>query len=462
MNRRQAISEPLSELRTRAEAVLDAEDEVVRDLSPQRVRKLVHELRTHQIELEMQNEELRRAQEDLVESRDQYCELYDFAPVGYSSVSNEGFILQANLTLADMLGVNRAALIKRRVSAFIVDDDQDIYYRHRHQLLETKEQQTCELRMRRSGDRPFWVGIVSSITTAPDTTDDLRIRMVISDITERKWAEAEAQATQEKLLAQQHREQQRVEKANRELERRNHELQDFVHVASHDLRAPLVNVRGFADALASFCRRARTIVATMEDTEALRSQLIPLLEEEIADSLEYVRTASAQMDALLTGLLDVSRIGIAALVIERIDLNRMMAEIVESMKFSARQAGATIEVGTLPPCRGDRTQVGQVFSNLVDNALKYLDPTRPGVVRVWADKREGRVVYCVEDNGIGIDSEDREAIFRLFRRLDPERGAGYGLGLAIARRVLDRHGGEIRLESTPNQGSKFLVSLPAG
>ena len=101
----------------------------------------------------------------------------------------------------------------------------------------------------------------------------------------------------------------------------------------------------------------------------------------------------------------------AALTIEQLDMNRMVAEIVKSMEFSIEQAGAGVQVDALPPCRGDATQLGQVFSNLLDNALKYRDPSRPGGIRVSAHQKRNEVVYCVEDNGIGIDAEHQDAIF---------------------------------------------------
>jgi signal transduction histidine kinase len=272
--------------------------------------------------------------------------------------------------------------------------------------------------------------------------------------------EAEVEAAQEKLSVEQRRGQRRLHKLNRELERRNRELQDFVQVASHDLRAPLVNIRGFGDMLASACDRARTAVARIQDEESLRAELLPLLDAEIPESLGYILAGSSKMDALLAGLLNVSRIGSAALTIEELDMNRMLAEIVKSMEFSVEQAGAGVQVDALPPCRGDATQLGQVFSNLLDNALKYFDPSRPGVIRVSARQKRNEVVYCVEDNGIGIDAEHQDAIFGLFYRLNPHRGGGQGLGLTIVRRSLDRQGGKIWLESTLDQGSKFFVSLP--
>ena len=198
MNQRKATSGPFYELRKRVDAVLGAEGEVVQDLSADEVRELIHELRTHQIELEMQNTELRRAQEELAESRDQYSDLYDFAPIGYVSLSEEGLIFRANLTFAEMLGVERANLIKHPFSALVVEDNQHIYYRHRRRLLETKEQQTFGLRMRKRGAAPFWAGIVLSITTTPDTIDEFPIRMAVSDVTERMRAEAQLRESQDR------------------------------------------------------------------------------------------------------------------------------------------------------------------------------------------------------------------------------------------------------------------------
>jgi signal transduction histidine kinase len=300
-------------------------------------------------------------------------------------------------------------------------------------------------------------------------------RSGVRDITEREQAEeslrkanelqrveADVLATQEKLLKEQRRGKRRLQKLNRELGRRNRELQDFVQVVSHDLRAPLVNIRGFGDLLASACDRARTAIAGSQDEASLRAELLPLLGEEIPESLGFIRVGSSKMDSLLTGLLNISRIGIAALNIEQLDMNQLVAEIFKSLAFSIEKAGASVQIDALPPCRGDAIQLGQVFSNLLDNALKHLDASRTGVIRVSAHKRRKDVVYCVEDNGIGIEAKQQEAVFGLFHRIHPDRGDGLGLGLAIVRRAIDRQDGKVWLESTPNQGSKFFVSLPSG
>ena len=449
-----------AELRRRAEARFKEKQssqrsEVGDQSTAEETQRLVHELEVHQIQLEMQNEELLRARAEVEAILAQYTDLYDFAPVGYFTLGRDGAIRRVNLTGASLLGVERAGLTGRRFGFFVSEETRPAFNAFLDKVFASQAKETCEVALLKEGHEPLWARI-----DARATEDGQECRAAVVDVTDRKRMEAEVEAAQDKLLAEQRRGQRRLHKLNRELECRNRELQDFVQVASHDLRAPLVNIRGFGDMLASACDRARAAVAGIQDEESLRAKLLPLLDEEIPESLGYIRDGSSKMDALLAGLLNVSRIGSAALTIEQLDMNQMVAEIVKSMEFSVEQAGAGVQVDALPPCRGDATQLGQVFSNLLDNALKYLDPSRPGVIRVSADQKRNEVVYCVEDNGIGIDAEHQDAIFGLFYRLNPDRGGGQGLGLTIVRRSLDRQGGKIWLESTLNQGSKFFVSLP--
>jgi PAS domain S-box-containing protein len=450
-----------AELRRRAEARFkenqsSQSSEVGDQSTAEKTQRLVHELEVHQIQLEMQNEELLQARAEVEAILGQYTDLYDFAPVGYFTLGRDGTIRQVNLTGARLLGVDRSGLANRRFGLFVSADSRPDFNAFLDRVFESQAKETCELALRKEGHEPLWARI-----DARATEDGQACRAAVVDITERKRAEAEVQAAQEKLSVEQRRGQRRLKKVIRELERRNRDLQDFVHAASHDLRAPLVNICGFGDLLGSACQRARTAVASTQDGESLRAGLRPLLDEEIPESLGYIRTSASKMDALLAGLLNVSRVGSAALTIEQLDLNQMVAEIVRSTEFSVEQAGATVQVDALPPCRGDANQLGQVFSNLLDNALKYLDPTRPGVIRVSGRQKQKEVVYCVEDNGIGIDAEHQDAIFGLFHRLNPDRGSGLGLGLTIVQRSLDRQGGKIWLESTPSQGSKFFFSLPS-
>ena len=176
-------------LRKRAEALAGELPEKLEVVSPERVRQTLHELQVHQIELEMQNEELRRTQEELEISRARYFDLYDLAPVGYFTLSEQGLILEANLTAAKLFGVPRGTLVKQPLSRFILPGDQDIHYRYRKQLLETGAPQSWELRLLRQDAAPFWARVEATSTRDADGVSVWRA--VVSDISESKRTEEE-------------------------------------------------------------------------------------------------------------------------------------------------------------------------------------------------------------------------------------------------------------------------------
>jgi light-regulated signal transduction histidine kinase (bacteriophytochrome) len=167
------------------------------------------------------------------------------------------------------------------------------------------------------------------------------------------------------------------------------------------------------------------------------------------------------MDTLLAGLLKLSRMGRAALEIKPIDMNEMVKKVREDVKFAMSAGNCAIMIGELPDCVGDETQLSQVFTNLVENAMKYRHPERDCRVDIEGWKEDGRVTYCVQDNGVGIQKEHQDNIFEIFHRLNPNDVPGEGLGLTIVRRVLDRLDGTIWVESEPGEGSRFYVALPA-
>lgn len=264
----------------------------------------------------------------------------------------------------------------------------------------------------------------------------------IVDISPRKKAEAE----RDRLVV--------------ELQQKNKELEGIVYVASHDLRSPLVNIQGFSRKLAKTCAELEILVAACAPEEEQRQVLERILRESIPKSLGFITGSVEKMDAILKGLLRLSRLGRAALCFDTLDMKVMMEKIVSAMAFQIDAAGARIEIGELGTCLADAGQLNQVFSNLLDNAVKYRSPHRPLVVRIYSEEFEEGIRYCVEDNGIGIPRQQQDAIWEIFQRLNPDDSQGEGLGLTMARRIMSRLGGSIWVESEETVGSRFYVVVP--
>ena len=182
------ITEKFSELRRRAQVYISAPQGDAPLLSQEAVKQLVHELDTYQVELELQNEDLRKAQQDLEKSHRRISDLYDFAPVGHLTINDTGFIVEANLTIADMLGFTRGALLKQPLSKFIKGADQDIHYSCRKKLLESKSPQSCELRMKKSDGSEFYAQLKNATLEDIDGTSG-QFRLTIADISSQKSVE---------------------------------------------------------------------------------------------------------------------------------------------------------------------------------------------------------------------------------------------------------------------------------
>ena len=244
------------------------------------------------------------------------------------------------------------------------------------------------------------------------------------------------------------------------LEAKNWELESIIHVTSHDLRTPLVTISGFSNELLVSCEQLRNVLKKNEIPKELKKQLTAVINEDIPEAADLVAASATKISLLLDGLIRMAKLGFSAAEIVPLDMNKEMEEIVKTLSFQLKQTGATLEVKPLPRCFGDKAQIAQVLYNLLSNALKYLDPQRRGIIRISGYEDGNDSVYCVEDNGTGIEPNNLTDIFKMFYRIHPSQDNGEGIGLAIVRRIVNRHHGKAWVESELGKGSRFYVSLP--
>ena len=232
----------------------------------------------------------------------------------------------------------------------------------------------------------------------------------------------------------------------------NQEMEDVLYVASHDLRAPLINVQGFAREVRLGLSDLRAHTNGAAETTAIYA--------DTDESLGFIDSAIQRMDGLIQGLLNVSRIATRTNPTDEVSLQLVVEKIIETFRYQLDQSRIQITAGLLPTVRGDRLRLTQVFSNLIDNAIKYMGDSTPRTIEIGARHDNGTPTLFVKDSGPGIPAKSQEAVFRLFRRLG-NGVPGEGLGLTMVRKIIEKHGGRIWIVSEPGQGTTFLFTLSA-
>lgn len=271
----------------------------------------------------------------------------------------------------------------------------------------------------------------------------------VQDITKRKQANDALSKSQHDLAI-----------LNKELNFKNRELEQIVYVTSHDLRSPLLNIQGFSKELKALLKDLNEITDTTDIADDKKQKITEITKVEIPEAVKYIETSSVKMDSLLSGLLKLSRLGRVVLEPKQLDMNALLADVTAAMEFRLKEINTELNIEDLPECWGDEIQINQVFTNLIDNAIKYRDPDRSLKINVEGGIENDYITYTVEDSGVGIEEAHKEIIFDIFHRLDPSKSNGEGLGLTIVRRILQRHNGRITAESEPGKGSRFIIKLP--
>ncbi|WP_178381569.1 ATP-binding protein [[Phormidium ambiguum] IAM M-71] len=272
------------------------------------------------------------------------------------------------------------------------------------------------------------------------------ILAAIQDITERRETELtilqlneELERRVEKRTIELTKATSQLQLLNQELQRSNQELEQFAYVASHDLQEPLRAVTGY--------------------TQLLMSEYGDRFDETAHSYAEFIIDGAKRMQHLIQDLLTYSRVGTRGKEFAPTDCNKVVQEAMQNLQVAIAQSNAEIIIEPLPTLQADRSQLVQLFQNLIGNAIKFCQQERP-LIQIRATQRETDFLFQVKDNGIGIKPQYLERIFEVFKRLHTRREyPGTGIGLAICKKIVLRHGGQIWAESTPNLGTTFFFTM---
>ena len=373
----------------------------------------------------------KQTERDLRESEERFRALFESSPVGVFFTLPDGTVLRANAAACDRFGYSEEELrALGRQGLFCADDPRlaaALEERARAGAV-TGAEMTC---VRRGGSE-FPVEVDSVIIPG----DSPRSFVMVRDVTEHVRLEDDLRRLNADL-------EERVRLRTAELERANAELEAFSYSVSHDLRAPLRRISGFAT--------------------LLKEQLDDEVEPEARHFLERITAAADDMGALIDDLLQFSRIGRAEMVVERVDMESLVGEVLEALRDEAPERRVSLSVGPIPPARGDPALLQQVWANVLDNAFKYTRGRDVATIEIGSRPADGETVYWVRDNGVGFDQQYADRLYRVFERLHrPEDFEGTGIGLANVQRIVARHGGRCWAEAEVDKGATFFFALPAG
>ncbi|MFC4425054.1 sensor histidine kinase [Deinococcus navajonensis] len=416
-------------LRGKAEAQLQASPRPAPIQTPE---TLLHELQVHQIELEHQNEELRRAMLDLENERTRYQQLFDFAPIGYLTLDPSGIIEEINQTCCGMLGLQRQRLTGRRLALFVTPEYRGHLSAMLKRTFEALDRRSTELMLMRPDGSAFWAQLEGHAIDQ-DGRPGGRCRVAVMDISVQKQAQQDIMQLNQTL-------EQRVEQRSAKVRELSEELERFTYDVATDLQGPLGHILSFSDMLAKH--------ATAQDPEVQRYA-------------DHIRRSGQRMEVLTTALLAFSRASRMRMRLSPIPMDQVLKDVRRKLAPDLTDCQAVVTSDPLPVVQADSGAMQLVLRQLLDNALKFTRGQPEPRIHVFTQDLPREVVIAVRDNGVGFNMRYRDRLFSVFQRLHSERDyEGAGVGLATVRRVMLRLGGRVWAEGRMNEGATFYLALP--
>ncbi|HEX6691951.1 MAG TPA: PAS domain S-box protein [Burkholderiales bacterium] len=363
----------------------------------------------------------RQAEQALRDSEERFRTTFQLAASGICEVVDGRFV-RVNRSLCEILGYAEEELIGKTVKEVSHPDDRDVTDAERRRIHRGEiDSARFEKRYIRGDGAVVWCELAIALVRRADGTPRYEVA-VFDDITERKQAEEE------------------LREAHEELKRSNAELEQFAYVASHDLQEPLRMVSSY--------------------TQLLMRRYGERLDGDAKEFTAYIVDGAARMKQLIEDLLAYSRVGTKGKDFKPVPVEQALRRAIVNLRAAIEESGAAVTYGSLPVAAADDGQLAQLFQNLIGNALKFRSASVPRI-HVDAVEKEKEYEISVRDNGIGIEPQYFERIFMVFQRLHNKgEYPGTGIGLAICKKVVERHGGRIWVESTPGEGSAFHFTLP--
>jgi len=381
---------------------------------------------------------------ELRESELRYRRLFEAAQDGILILdAGTGTISDANPFIIDLLGFSHEQLAGKRlweIGAF-----KDIFAsQEKFKELQSLGYVRYEgLPLIAADGRKLFVEFVSNVYKVEGANV---IQCNIRDNTARREAELEKDRLNEKV----------IEKSK--------EIESFLYVTTHDLRTPLVNIQGFSKNLVKDLKELYTLLSKADLPEGINERVRTLLTEDLPESMGFITGGVLKMNMMIGALLKIARLGRITPTSASVDMDAVLKDVLGTFAYQLEKIGAVVNIMDLPRCSSDTEVVSQVFALLIDNAIKYRKKGRRLEIEIEGKATEdGLVRYTVSDNGLGIEVAELEKIWQVFysgHTADPGVEHGEGIGLTIAKRMVERNGGKIRVESKEGVGTKFVIDLP--
>ncbi len=384
-----------------------------------------------------------RIEDNIAQSKAEYKALVDNVDLGIfrSTPGEQGRLVHSNTAMARLFGYDKVESFMEQppVSFYLNKSDRSEVI---EEVIRNNGVRDKEIIMRRKDGTTFYA--LFNVNIKYDEAGQIEhLDGIVEDITARKKMVAEKEELLKTLAA------------------KKEELESLIYASSHDLRTPLINIQGFRTELEKNCNDIHNLIDKMKLPDASHRQIDLVVKEAIPSALHHIHFGISKLGNLIDGLLILSQVNSINNTNEIVDMDKLIRLIVEDKSALFDKREVIVEVEKLPSCKGNTSALKDVFSTLIDNALYFRRPEKTVKIIISGQLVDDQIVYCVEDNGISIKPEMQTEIFDVFHAVCyRDASAGEGFGLTIAKRILERLDGKIRLESSGDQCTRFYVSLP--